>query len=292
LYSASAATFASQKEAEDGVLNGNARIASTAGQSGSGSVIFSNANTGTFQSNCIITPHVCGYPDETNTGVPAGTTLSNSGSITVTTDGAIIENLNITGSVTVLANNVTIRKTRITSGDYYPIRYFDNNNTGLVIEDSEIIGTNGDVTSSIAFTNYTARRVNIHGGADGLKADANVVIEDSYIHDLTVTSSSHNDGIQATGGTNVTIRHNTCKLSTTIGANACIQIGTESGSNTNWLVTNNLFDGGGWCINAGAGNSNMVFTNNRFTRNAGYGPGDIQGSTYTGNYYDDTGTII
>jgi hypothetical protein len=69
----------------------------------------------------------------------------------------------------VLANDVTIRKVHIKTGDYYPIRYFDNDNTGLVVEDSEIEGTSGNVTSSIAFAHCTARRLDIHGGADGLR---------------------------------------------------------------------------------------------------------------------------
>ncbi|MEZ4376144.1 MAG: hypothetical protein R3B07_35390 [Polyangiaceae bacterium] len=62
-----------------------------------------------------------------------------SGSIQVTTDGAVIEDLDIQGEVQILADNVTIRRCRITSGDYYPIRYFDNDNVGLLVEDTEII---------------------------------------------------------------------------------------------------------------------------------------------------------
>jgi hypothetical protein len=137
------------------------------------------------------------WPNDANTGVPFGTPLAVSGSIIVTTDGAVIENLDITGSITVLANNVTIRKVRLTSGDYYPIRYFDNNNTGLLVEDSEIIGLSGDVTSAIAFQHYTARRLNIHGMADGLKADADVLIEDCWIHNLSNGPTEHNDGVQS-----------------------------------------------------------------------------------------------
>ena len=44
-------------------------------------------------------------------GVPAGTVLAPSGSIVVDTDGAIVEDLDITGETQVLANNVTIQTT-------------------------------------------------------------------------------------------------------------------------------------------------------------------------------------
>ena len=64
------------------------------------------------------------------------------------------------------------------------------------------------MTAAIAFANYTARRLNIHGGADGLKADSNVLIEDCWIHDLSNGPGEHNDAVQSTGGKGVTIRHN------------------------------------------------------------------------------------
>lgn len=288
LSMSSAATSTASLQPEAGTKTAKVQTLADATASGGQKVQFGAA--GGFQANCISKPSACGYPDETNTGVPSGVNLTPSGSITITQNGTVIHGLNITGEVVVRANNVTIRNTRITSGDYYPIRYFDNNNTGLLVEDSEIIGTNSNVTSSVAFNDYTLRRVNIHGGADGLKTDGNVVVEDSYIHDLSVGADTHNDGFQATGGSNVTLRHNTCKLSTTNGANACLQMGNENGTSTNWLVTDNLFDGGGWTINTGGANStSIVFSNNRFTRNYGYGPASTGTVTWTGNYYDDTG---
>jgi hypothetical protein len=253
----------------------------------------SGASAGGFQRNCIVVPSSCGYPDATNTGVPPGTPLTNSGSITVTQDGAVISNLNINGTIMVQANNVTIRKVRITSDDYYPIRY-DDPYRGLLVEDTEIIGTSSDVTAGISFANFTARRVNIHGTADGIKADSNAIIEDSYIHDLfyDAVKETHNDGVQTTGGSNVTVRHNTFKLSMTDGINACLQIGTEWGPDTDWLVTNNLFDGGGWIINSRSLSSSMQFLNNRFTHNSGYGVGAPDGSTWSGNYFDSDGAPI
>jgi hypothetical protein len=234
-----------------------------------------------------------GWPNATNTGVPSGTSLTTSGSITVTTDGAVIENLDITGSITVLANNVTIRKVRLTSGDYYPIRYFDYNNTGLLVEDSEIIGLSGDVTSAIAFQHYTARRLNIHGMADGLKADADVLIEDCWIHNLSNGPTEHNDGVQSTGGKGVTIRHNNISGA----SNAAVQTGDEGGATEDMIIENNLLSGGGYTLNIrGTGATvpkNTRVINNRFVHDAAYGPWTIDDPTptVTGNVYDD-GTPI
>lgn len=249
---------------------------------------------GGFFANAIVTPHLAGYPDETNTGVPVGTSLTSSGSFTVTTNGAVIDSLNVTGQIVVRANNVTIRRTRITSGDYYPIDY-TGSHTGLLVEDCEILGTSYNVTAGLSFNNYTARRVFVTGCADGFKADANALIEDCYVDGLAIGPSTHNDGVQATGGSNVTLRHNTFKLGDEPGVSAVVQLGNEWDTNSNWLIENNLIDGGGWSINASsdpADNPGAQVINNRFTRRAGYGAGGIGGAVWTGNYYDDDGTPV
>jgi hypothetical protein len=233
-------------------------------------------------------------PGPGNTGVPAGTKLTPSGSIKVTKDGAVVELLDIKGSITVLADNVTIRKVRLTSGDYYPIRYFDNNNTGLVVEDSEIIGTSGNVTSAIAFANYTARRLNIHGSADGLKADANVLIEDCWIHDLSNGPGEHNDAVQSTGGKGVTIRHSVLEGA----SNAAVQTGDENAQTEDLTIICSWLYGGGYTLNIrGTGATkpkNTKVIDNRFGRDATYGPWviDDPAPTVTGNVYDDNNQPI
>jgi hypothetical protein len=65
-------------------------------------------------SHCFASPHACGYPDPTNTGVPAGTTLTPSGSITVSRPGTVISDVDVTGTITITASNVTIEDSRVT----------------------------------------------------------------------------------------------------------------------------------------------------------------------------------
>lgn len=251
---------------------------------------------GGFVPNLIDSPSLGGYPDETNTGVPAGVALTNySGTMHITTNGAVVQNYNIAGAIVVDASNVTIRNCRITSGDYYPVRWYDDEHTGLLVEDSEIIGTSDSVTAGLSFANYTARRVFVTGCADGFKANANVLIEDCYVTGLWTTADSHNDGVQTTGGSSVTLRHNTFKLGNQPGISAVVQVGNEWGANSDWLIENNLIDGGGWSINASnnpAMNPNFRIINNRFTRRAGYGPGGVGGNVWSGNIYDDDGTVV
>lgn len=229
-------------------------------------------------------------PGPTNTGVPAGTMLPASGSITVMTDGAVIEGLDIDRTVTVLADNVTIRKVRITSGDYYLIRYFDNDNVGLLVEDSEAVGTSSDATAAISFDHYTARRLDIHGTADGLKADSHALIQDCWIHDLSNGPGEHNDGVQSTGGVGTRIIHNDISGA----SNANVQAADDFGTATqDMLIKCNWLDGGGWTLNIrGTGATVPTGTqilDNRFGRDAGYGPWalDDPNPTVVGDVYDD-----
>lgn len=235
----------------------------------------------------------CGKPKPgpTNTGVPAGTVLKPSKTIKVTKTGDIIENLDIDGEIEVNADNVTIRRVKITTGSYYPVRY-DSPRKGLVIEDSEIIGTSDDVTSAVSFANYTARRLNVHGSADGFKADENVLIEDSWIHDLRNGPDQHNDGVQSTGGKGVTLRNNNISGA----SNACVQTGDEGAATEDLLLECNWFSGGGYSLNIRGKDAtvpkNTKVINNRFKRDSGYGPWTIDdpNPTVTGNVWDDDGS--
>ena len=249
-------------------------------------------------------------PGPSNTGVPAGTVLTPSGSLDLTTPGQVIDALDITGCVNVKAPNVTIRRTRIRCDSYYPVWVQDG--ASLLIEDSEIDGTSarGDATSGIAFSNYVARRVNIHGTADGAKADDNVLLEDSWIHDLYLGPGDHADGVQSTGnGGSVTIRHNFIDivdhgLGHGGGPNSCFQVGTEHGSNANWTIQDNWLYGGGWVVHvdAGSGHGNVI-VDNRIGRGTAqvagqpdypeYGPFDTLGDwSASGNVWDDDSTAI
>ena len=233
-------------------------------------------------------------PGPSNTGVPAGTTLTASDSITIDTDGMVVEDLDIHGTITILADDVTIRRVRITTGDYYPIRYFDEDNRGLVVEDSEIIGTSGDVTSAIAFAHYTARRLNVHGMADGFKADEDVLIEDCWVHDLSNGPTEHNDAVQSTGGSGVTIRHSDLSGA----SNAAVQAGPVGTAIVDLTIECSWLSGGGWTIQV-RGEGALAprgtrIIDNRFGRDAGYGPWAIDDpeAIVTGNVYDDDETPI
>src|SRR5659263_245731 len=62
-----------------------------------------------------------GRPGASNTGVPAGTTLTPSGELRITTANQVIDGLDITGPVTVEAPGVVIENSRIHGDDVYGV---------------------------------------------------------------------------------------------------------------------------------------------------------------------------
>jgi hypothetical protein len=234
-----------------------------------------------------------GFPNSSTTGVKPGIALTPAGSMTVTEPGKVIENLHIRGTVTIEADNVTIRNTLIDNTGTYPIRS-TNRNTNLLVEDVEIKG-NGQGNVAVYGGNYTLRRVDVHGTLDGPRVEGdNVVIEDSYVHHLHRVDGGHHDAIQIIKGVNVKIVGNNLQAynpDTNDPMNAAIQIGSLNGPTGQVVVENNLMNGGNYTVNAGkSGGNSFTFRNNTFGNNARYGIlSDGPGVTWVGNIMQGSG---
>jgi hypothetical protein len=145
-----------------------------------------------------------GFPDESNTGVPAGVTLTPSGRITINTAGAVVSGLNITGDVVITA--VTLVNCRVAATSWGRIVA---QAPGAVIENCEVFqhlsernNTKGvlfDDPASCVDAPSMMSRMEYISPPD--------IAEDNYIHDLN--RQPHYGGIQLHGGvtSDVTIRH-------------------------------------------------------------------------------------
>ena len=224
------------------------------------------------------------FPDATNTGVPAGTVLTVvRGNQTFATSGQVISGLDVHGKVVIKANNVTLKNSIVrgpAAGPCVNGAAIEVHGTGFMIQDVEVMIENPTacLDGISAFNSSgTILRANIHGGVDGIKTGSDILVQDSYIHDMQWFASdpnqgggaTHNDGVQTfAGDANVTLRHNTIDMSTTKDANAAWQ---SSGYNSR--AENNYLDGGGCTINFAAHGSKlqpMYVNNNHFGRNRGF----------------------
>lgn len=244
-------------------------------------------------------------PGPTNTGVPAGTVLKANGGSKIKKDGTVLEGLDISGSLSIEANNVVIRKCRIkasatASSSSYPIKVADSSITGLVIEDCEIDG-NGRTSVVVATKNFTLRRCNVHGGNDLVRADGNVTIEDSWLHHPYRVAGSHNDAVQMLSGGNVMLRNNNIDIAVDNDPlNACFIISASSAINE-VTIEGNYLNGGNYTLYLGANDkgipvTNVKVRNNKFGRDHRYGAiaaiADSAGFDRATNVYSDDGKPV
>jgi hypothetical protein len=237
------------------------------------------------------------FPSATTTGVPAGTPLSPvAGELRVTTAGAVLDALDISGPVVVAAPNVTITRSRIHgTGEAFGITVESGS---VTITDSEI----SDFANGVGFDNWTAERVNIHNMTeDGVKLGSNVTLADSYIHDLTPGPGSHGDGAQMQAAVHdLVVRGNVIDVSAwngEPGMNAAIFLKPDFGPSSAGPVqiVGNFLDGGGYVLYCTTGASSytvasITISDNRFGRDSGYGPVAIDVPvTADGNVWDDSG---
>ena len=233
-----------------------------------------------------------GWPSAVNTGVPAGVTLTPSGSLIINTPGAVISGLDIRGTVYINAPNVTLINCKITSAEFYVVKV-NPGITGAVVQNCEIngVGTGNDGNHGIAGQGtFTAN--NIYNVENGITLQGNnSLIQDNYIHDLKASGSPHYDGIQIDGGiSNATISHNT--VINNHNQTAAVMIDNYFGPISNITVDNNILVGGGYTIYSDAQFSGGSITGVSITNNhigGGYwGPTNFNKSNpvYTGNVND------
>jgi hypothetical protein len=244
--------------------------------------------------DCVASPHSCGFPDATSTGANCSA-LAPSGPVTVTSDGAVVEGKNISGSVTVQASDVTIRNDCVTSSDIYPVHFVSG--SGLTVEDTTITGTGHGCDRAVepAGNGAVMDRLNVSGCEDGIQMYDHDVLENSYIHDLAFTSSSHNDGVQQNGGRDDVVRHNT--IFNPHNQTSCVNFTTDFGGISNITITGNLLNGGNYTVYSRSGGNGdptgVSVTDNQFGGADVYGLLSDDGSvSWSGNVSDASGQAI
>jgi hypothetical protein len=216
-------------------------------------------------------------PGPTNTGVPAGTALTvHNGDYTVTTAGAVVQNLDIRGYLRIKAANVTVKNTIVRGrpGLSTAMALVQSSSPGVTITDSTLVAAqatpyiDGFVGSNVVFT-----RVDIHGVVDSVKlTGGNIVIQDSWLHDnlyynpvpWNANDDTHSDNLQIGIGSNVTVRNSVL----TGTHNAALMITQDRGPVSNVTIQDSWLDNGTCTINlaekAYGPIQGLRFVNNQF----------------------------
>jgi hypothetical protein len=127
-----------------------------------------------------------------------GLTVVN-GDVTLDQAGAVLENKEVHGCVTVSAGGVTIKNSRIIGGCNYVVQTTGSADSAgssrLTIQDTEI-SCDGQPHNGIGDNNVNVIRVEISKCENGMDIDNRFTVQDSYIHDLVTCCGAHTDGAQ------------------------------------------------------------------------------------------------
>ena len=236
--------------------------------------------------SCFASPGSCGYPDPAygNVGVPAGTKLTPSGSITVTMPGTVVNGRSVSGEIDVKANNVTIKNTKVTmtGGGCGTTNTCGNANIHLLCACTVTIShveltTDGSTTVEHAIRNSYGGTILVdhvyqHGNTDALCYCGDATITDSYSTIDLAISQDHLENLYIDGATD-DVEHNTFINHQPQTANIFgnTNAGTGGACSNHLTVKNNLLAGGGYtiypCGNASSvGSGTLDFESNTIAR--------------------------
>ncbi|MFE3632755.1 hypothetical protein [Streptomyces cellostaticus] len=211
--------------------------------------------------------------------------------MSIRTDGTVIRGWDITGSLDIYADDVTVIDSRITSTNWWGINLRPGHR-GLRILHSTITAVpgkgpdNGGVDYAVSNMGVSPVEVgwcdvSVFGNALSM-GQGN--LHDNYVHDLVPFRNAggewqHTDAV-ISGGSNqgsLVIRHNTLLNSVPVdrGASAAIGLFADTGPVSNTVIDGNLLAGGAYALyGGGEGATGIQVTDNvfstRYHRNSGH----------------------
>jgi hypothetical protein len=251
-----------------------------------------NCPTGTYclRQRCELKSPTPVKPTAQNTGVPPDTTLTLSGAPQITQDGQIVEGLDIQGCVSIQANNVTFRRSRVRCSSYYVVMV-ENGFQNVVIEDVEIDGMGHTDGYGLVLHSGVGRRLRISNLGTAAVLHSGARLEGSFVHGLVGSKQS---GISSNGGEDIVVYGNNADLSpSTVGAAMDLTGGLSRLQRVR--VEHNWVNGGHYLFRMGNGTygaEDVQVLRNRlgrdFTEMFFIGAGVLQ----TENVFDDTGEPV
>lgn len=257
-----------------------------------------------------------GFPGETNTGVPDGTTLAVYDGPCTLQESTTIDAVDATGcgAIVVQSGDVVITRSRLPRLE----ATVEGGSYSLTVTDSTILA--GEWVGGAIWGNHiTAARVNVTGGQHSFHCGSHCTVTDSWLHDQWNPDgeSFHNNAFITNGGTDIVVRHNTLHCtaqlnSTDGGCTADLSLFGDFEPVTDVTVERNLFKANdssiSYCAYGGHSPSKAFpiatgirYRDNVFERGPNgkcgvYGAitsfqSSAEGNVWSGNVFDD-GTVL
>ncbi|PTM93922.1 hypothetical protein [Streptomyces sp. VMFN-G11Ma] len=256
-----------------------------------------------------VAPVEADFPSARTTGPRTRLKPHATGNMSVRTDGTVIKGWDITGSLDIYANDVTIVDSRITSTNWWGVNLRPGHH-GLRVLHTTITAVpgkgpdNGGVDYAVSNMGTSSVEVgwcdiSVFGNALSMGQGT---IHDNYVHDLVPFRNAggewqHTDAVISGGGNTgrLVIRHNTLlnPVDVNRGASASIGLFADTGHVSNTVIDGNLLAGGAYALYGGGdGATGITVTDNvfstRYHGNAGvYGAVTAWNATGSGNVWRD-----
>ncbi|MFF4963692.1 hypothetical protein [Streptomyces sp. NPDC001037] len=227
-------------------------------------------------------PGACGFPDARTTGPRIPLTPHSTGALTVRTDGLVIRGWDITGSLDIYANDVTVIDTKVTSDNWWGINLRPGYR-GLRVLHSTITAVPGKGPDNggvdYAVSNMGGSSIEVGWCDVSVFGDALAMgqgnLHDNYVHDIAPFINrdgewQHTNAVISGGGNTgqLIIRHNTLLNPTGIkqGASGSIGLFADTGVVRNVVVDHNWLAGGAYALYGGdKGATGIKVTGNVFS---------------------------
>ncbi|NEA99252.1 hypothetical protein [Streptomyces sp. SID13726] len=227
-------------------------------------------------------PESTGFPDARTTGPRTRLKAHAAGNMSVKTDGTVIRGQDITGSLDIYANNVTVIDSRITSTNWWGINLRPGY-SGLRVLHTTItaIPGKGPDNGGVDYAVSNMGSSSIEVGWCDISVFGNALsmgqgyLHDNYVHDLVPFRNNggewqHTDAVISGGGSKgrLVIRHNTLLNPVPVdrGASAAIGLFADTGHVSNTVIDGNLLAGGAYALYGGGdGATGITVTDNVFS---------------------------
>lgn len=252
-------------------------------------------------------PGACGFPDARTTGPRVPLEPHRTGYLAVRTNGLVIRGWDITGSLDIYANDVTVIDTKITSDNWWGINLRPGYH-GLRVLHSTVTAVPGKGPDNggvdYAVSNMGGSSVEVGWCDVSVFGDALSMgqgdLHDNYVHDIVPFVNQggewqHTDAVISGGGNTgqLIVRHNTLLNPTGLkqGASGSIGLFADTGVVRNVTVDHNWIAGGAYALYGGdKGATGIKVTDNIFSTqyhpaSGGYGTVAHWNAGGTGNVW-------
>ncbi|MFI1073646.1 hypothetical protein [Streptomyces puniciscabiei] len=252
-------------------------------------------------------PGACGFPDARTTGPRVPLKPHRTGYLAVRTNGLVIRGWDITGSLDIYANDVTVIDTRITSDNWWGINLRPGYH-GLRVLHSTVTAVPGKGPDNggvdYAVSNMGGSSVEVGWCDVSVFGDALSMgqgdLHDNYVHDIVPFVNQggewqHTNAVISGGGNTgqLIVRHNTLLNPTGLkqGASGSIGLFADTGVVRNVTVDHNWIAGGAYALYGGdKGATGIKVTDNIFSTqyhpaSGGYGTVAHWNAGGTGNVW-------